>query len=173
MKRIVLVLVLALICTAVFAQEGEGLLQRTGIMFGFGNLLVPNESDDGYQSGVGMKGWLGNNSAVRALLFFELINDTVASTSQIDIGLAGGYEHHFTTGEVSPYLGALAGTYIALNGGTTVDLYFGGLFGAEFAVLDVLSVYGEYNLMAYIADPFFVISAGGIASARFGFIIYF
>ena len=173
MKRIALFSLLFLISMTAFSQEtSESLFEKTGIIFGFQDLLNPKDFEDGYQTGVGVKAWLSDSSALRVLLRFQLIPTTDPSTSHFGLGAA--YEHHFVQGTVSPYLGAFAGTSVVTDGGgSTVDLYFGGIFGGEMKLLDYLNIFGEYNLIFTVNDDGFGIDFGTGNNAHFGFILYF
>lgn len=189
-KRIsIAVLVVALaICLpgSLFAQEEERERKlklpdkRLGLIVNFtglANLLI-TEHDDGKQSGpageptggLGMKLWIGDKSAVRGLLDFRYQN--LGGTSDTWFGLSGAYEYHLLQRRVSPYLGLLAGLAVQTGTATDLGLYFGALLGAEFELVENLSLFGEYSLLVDINEPDFIIDLGLGNNAQIGIIVY-
>jgi hypothetical protein len=147
--------------------------KRIGLIVNFSglaNLALFEEHNDGVQTGMGMKLWLGEKAAVRALLDFNYLNDSVTSTTTFGFGAA--YEHHLIQRRVSPYLGALAGLAVQTGPANNVDLYFGGIFGAEFELVEHLNLFGEYNLLLSWIDPDFEIDLGLGNNAQLGIIVY-
>ncbi len=146
--------------------------KRFGLIVNFtglaGNLIA--EHTDEFQSGLGAKLWLGEKSAVRALLDFEHLNDD--GTKDSWFGLSGAFEYHLLQRRVSPYLGGLAG--IEVQTGTTNDLglYFGALLGAEFELVENINLFGEYAVLVSINEPIFSIDLGLGNNAQLGIIVY-
>ena len=101
-----------------------------------------------------------------------LITISDLSTSDLTIGLAASLEYHFTEAKVSPYTGAVAGTRISTGTANNLALYFGGLLGVEVQLLDYLSLYGEYSLLAAMDEPILEIDLGIGNSSQIGLIIY-
>lgn len=152
-----------------FAQEGGGFgLARSGIVFGFSSVLTPTGLTDAFQAGVGVKGWLNDQNALRGVLRLAFAPDQGAG-SQTDIGIGAAWERHLGAGPVTPYVGAFAGTSVVVQGGSDVDLYFGGVFGGEMPVMDNLHIFGEYDLRFLVDDIGFWLDN----VANFGFILYF
>jgi hypothetical protein len=186
-KRIsIAVLVVALaICLpgSLFAQEEERERKlklpdkRLGLIVNFTGLadFLITEHDDGMQrgpaaGGLGMKLWIGDKSAVRGLLDFRY--QSLGGTSDTWFGLSGAYEYHLLQRRVSPYLGALAGLAVQTGTATELRLYFGALLGAEFELVENLSLFGEYSLLVDIDEPNFIIDLGLGNNAQIGIIIY-
>jgi hypothetical protein len=146
--------------------------KRFGLIVNFTGLanLMITENSDLLQTGLGMKLWLGEKSAVRALLDFNYLNDSVNSTTTFGVGAA--YEYHLLQRRVSPYLGALAGLSLQTGPANNVDLYFGGMFGAEFELVESISLYGEYCLLFSWIDPNFEIDLGLGNATQLGIIVY-
>lgn len=147
--------------------------KRFGLIVNFRGLAdfaLFDEHNDGFQSGLGMKLWLGEKSAVRALLDFYHLNDSVTTTT--NFGLGGAFEYHLLQRRVSPYLGALAGLLVQTGPANNVGLYFGGMLGAEFELVENLNLFGEYALQVSIIDPDFEIDLGLGNNAQVGIIVY-
>jgi hypothetical protein len=137
---------------------------------GLANAALFGEYDDGIQGGMGMKLWLGEKSAVRGLIDF--LYDNQDGTATTNFGVSGAYEYHLLQRRISPYLGALAG--IAIETGATNDLgvYFGGLMGAEFELVENINLFGEYGLIVNINEPDFTIDLRLGNAGKLGIIIY-
>jgi hypothetical protein len=152
---------------------------RWGFLFDAKSLLALSGFEDGYQAGAGLKYWATPSIAARALVGVEhnTPKGSSVSTSTIGLGLAG--EWHFKRGAASPYAGPLLGArLLATTGQTTyVDLYFGGLVGAEAKILDNISFFGEYQLLASLDANGFTLTLGadgsGAGKALLGIIVYF
>jgi len=148
--------------------------QRLGIIFNATSLLgTVTQSDDGLSAGLGLKYWLGDKSALRALLEFEY-DETGTGTSTTAFGFSGAYEYHFVKGKVSPYTGGLAGveiTAVTANP-TNLALYLGAILGAEVRVLDYLGLFGEYNLRLTVDEPALNIGLALGNGAALGVIVY-
>jgi hypothetical protein len=153
--------------------------KRLGLIVNFAGLAVDalfGEYNDGGQTdpdhagGLGMKLWLGEKSAVRALLDIEHVN--YDGTKDSWFGLSGAYEYHLLQRRVSPYLGGLVG--VAAQTGTTNDLgiYFGPLLGAEFELVENLNLFGEYSLLVSFNEPEFSIDLGLGNAGKLGIIVY-
>jgi len=174
----VFLLSLFLVFSAVlYGQDEEELSEPAEHNIGFiFNLASPlpeiAESGDGIQSGLGIKYWLNRKIALRGLLDFYYINDSALNTSDLTFGLAASLEYHFTSGKVSPYAGAAVGTRIKTGTVNNLVFYFGGLLGVEVELLDYLSLYGEYSLLAAMDEPTFKIDLGIGNSSQIGLIIY-
>lgn len=174
----IFLLSLFLIFSAVlYGQNEEELREPVDHNIGFifnlaGPLLKIDESGDGIQSGLGIKYWLNRKIALRGLFDFYYVNDSTLSTSELTIGLAASLEYHFTEGKVSPFTGVIAGTRISTGTVNNLVLYFGGLLGVEVELLDYLSLYGEYSLLAAMDEPILEIDLGIGNSSQIGLVIY-
>lgn len=160
-----------------YGQDEEELREPVDHKIGFiFNLASPlpdiDESGDGIQSGLGIKYWLNRKIALRGLLDFYYINDSTLSTSDLTVGLAASLEYHFTEGKVSPYTGVMVGTRFSTGTVNNLILYFGGLLGVEVKLLDYLSLYGEYSLLAAMDEPILEIDLGIGNSSQMGLVIY-
>jgi len=154
-------------------ESREPVDHNIGFIFNLtGPLLEIDESGDGIQSGLGIKYWLSRKMALRGLLDLYYVNDSTVSTSDLTVGLAASLEYHFTEGKVSPYTGATAGTRISTGTVNNLVLYFGGLLGVEVKLLDYLSLYGEYSLLAAMDEPILEIDLGIGNGSQIGLIIY-
>ncbi|MBA7578425.1 hypothetical protein ES708_20287 [subsurface metagenome] len=154
-------------------KSREPVDRKIGFIF---NILgpLPNiaESDDGIQSGLGIKYWLNRKMALRGLFDLYYVNDSTLSTSELTVGVAASLEYHFTEGKVSPYAGATVGTRIKTGSVNNLVLYFGGLLGVEVKLLDYLSLYGEYSLLAAMDEPILEIDLGIGNNSQIGLVIY-
>ena len=175
---LVFLLSLFLIFSAVlYGQDEEELRAPVDHNIGFiFNILGPlpriAESGDGIQSGLGIKYWLNRKIALRGLFVFNYINNSTLSTSDLTFGLAASLEYHFTDDKVSPYTGAVVGTRISTGTVNNLVLYFGGILGVELQLLDYLSLYGEYNLLAAMDEPILEIDLGIGNGSQIGLVIY-
>jgi hypothetical protein len=150
-----------------------------GLMFSAQNLLSPNGFKDGYQPGAGIKYWVTPSIAARALVSIDYNEPKGSdiSTTLLGFGLAG--EWHPKSADVSPYLGPLLGLRTDMMTGqtTTIDLYFGALFGVEFKIIGPLSAFAEYDLVASFDANGTSINLGtdgsGGGKALIGFCVYF
>ena len=106
------------------------------------NLIA--EHTDNVQGGLGMKLWLGEKSAVRAILDFQ--HQNVSGTADTWIGASGAFEYHFLQRRVSPYGGGLAGLTVQTGTANDLGLYFGALLGAEFE----LGNGGQIGIIVYL-----------------------
>lgn len=181
---LVLALALAASCTAFSETKGsaDG-SNRWGILLDCKNLLALNGFEDGYQAGAGAKYWIKPDIAARALVRIEHNTPPEESSSpaRTELGLgAAGEWHPAKRSAASPYLGGLAGfQLVAVEGAdeTLVDLYLGGLFGVEVKLLDSISCFAEYQLLAAWDIKGFTLSLGAEGSdtsrALIGLIFYF
>ena len=174
---VLLVVFVVLLPAGLAAQEEEktGLNlkdKRLGLIFNFiglaGDLI--DEHTDNVQGGLGMKLWLGEKTAVRALLDLKHTNDSV--TTRTLIGASGAFEYHFLQRRVSPYGGGLAGLTLETGAANDLGLYFGALLGAEFELVENLNLFAEYNLLVEINEPDFTIDLGLGNSGQIGIIVY-
>ena len=179
-KHISIVLLVAALViglpTGVSAQEEKERTlklpeRRVGLIVNFAGLAgdMIAEFDDGYQGGLGIKVWFGEKSALRGLVDFSRASDTDTTT----FGVGAAYEYHLTRTRVSPYLGGLAGLNIDSTAGTTDTVFYvGGMLGAEFQLVEGVSLFGEYALTFEFADPDFFIDLGLGNNAAVGIIVY-
>ena len=157
------------------AQAKKADLQgrKLGLIFNIGpQVFAIGEAGDPVQAGLGLKYWLGEKAALRGLLAFNYLSDSVAGTSNTSFGLSGTFEYHFLTGKVSPYTGGLAGIRIDTGAANNFRFYLGGILGAEVAVMDNLGLYAEYNLLLSMDEPQFEIDLGIGNGAQIGVIVY-
>jgi hypothetical protein len=148
-----------------------------GVIFNTDGLLLGLKD---YQAGVGLKiGW--GKVGLRGLFAF-----TINGSSQTfagDLGLT--VEYHLVPGPVSPYVGAsITGGYITqTNISSTLSFSAGAVAGVEVFILDFLSVFAEYSLVASLTNTtdlqstqstfdYLVNTAMG-NSAQIGIVIYF
>ena len=145
--------------------------KRLGLIFNFTGLAINliAEHTDNVQGGLGMKLWLGEKSAVRAILDFQ--HQNVSGTADTWIGASGAFEYHFLQRRVSPYGGGLAGLTVQTGTANDLGLYFGALLGAEFELVENLNLFGEYNLLIEINEPSFDIDLGLGNNAQIGIIV--
>lgn len=174
---VLLVVFVVLLPAGLAAQEEEktGLNlkdKRLGLIFNFiglaGDLIA--EHTDNVQGGLGMKLWLGEKTAVRALLDLEHTNDSVTTSTWI--GASGAFEYHFLQRRVSPYGGGLAGLTLETGAANDLGIYFGALLGAEFELVENLNLFAEYNLLVEINEPDFTIDLGLGNNTQIGIIVY-
>jgi hypothetical protein len=179
---VLLVVFVVLLPAGLAAQEEEktGLNlkgKRIGLIFNFLGLadLLIGEHDDSGQTGataggLGLKLWLGEKSAVRALL--DLQHQNVSGTTDTYFGLSAAFEYHFLQRRVSPYGGGLAGLQVQTGTANDLGVYFGALLGAEFELVENLNLFGEYNLLVMINEPDFTVDLGLGNNAQIGIIVY-
>ncbi len=139
------------------------------------NLVTPfilAGAGDSVQTGLGMKLWLNDRSVLRGLVSFTLDIDTVADTTDMGFGLSAAYEHHWSTGKVSPYVGGIVGTQMGIGAGPGLSVYLGGLLGAEVEIIESVAFFAEYALIFRMADPNLFIDLGIGNNAFLGVIIY-
>jgi len=147
--------------------------QKLGLIFNVTDILLDiGEYIDGVQGGLGLKYWLGDKMALRALLDVYHNSDSAAGTSTTTFGLSGAFEYHFTKGKVSPYTGGLLGVSITTGDTSDLDLYLAGILGAEVRVLDYLGLFGEYNLRLRVNEPDFWIEMIQGNNLQIGVIVY-
>jgi hypothetical protein len=188
MKRRNRILVLALTLAASYAaySESKGSADgssRWGLLLDCKNLLALNGFEDGYQAGAGAKYWISPSIAARALVRIDHNTppEDSAAPASTEFGLgAAGEWHPAKRSAASPYLGGLAGFQLVAEEGadkTLIDLYLGGLFGVEVKLLDSISCFAEYQLLAAWDIKGFTLSLGteGSDSSRaiIGLIFYF
>jgi hypothetical protein len=186
MKRktwIVICLVVVLACGVALAAGAQAKKaekkmdlggQKLGLIFNATSLLgTVSESSDTELFGLGLKYWLGEKAALRALLEFDFNNDG-AGTSTTLFGLSGAFEYHLVKGKVSPYTGGIAGIEIDAQTGAATNLAFflGGLLGVEVRLLDYLGLFAEYNLRLTFAEPQVDIELGLGNAGQIGVIVY-
>jgi hypothetical protein len=146
---------------------------KLGLIFNIGApLITVGDYADNFQGGLGLKLWLKEKVALRALLDLEYLNDSDLDISDFTIGVGAGLEYHFLPRKVSPYAGLIGGTRIQTGSVNEVALYAGGLLGAELFILDYLSFYAEYSLLMTIDEPQFSVDLGMGNASQVGVIIY-
>jgi hypothetical protein len=147
--------------------------QRLGLVFNAANLLLGIvESSDAVSAGLGLKYWLGQKAALRAVLDFTHYSDSDTNASDTAFGLSGTFEYHFVKGKVSPYTGGLFGVRMQTGDTNDLDLYLGGILGVEVRVLDYLGLFAEYDLRLHMNEPEFWIDLGLGNNAQLGVIVY-
>jgi len=145
--------------------------KRIGLIVNFTGLAngMIADSNDGFQAGLGMKVWFREKSALRGLIDFSRASDA----DRTIFGLGAAYEYHLSQTRVSPYLGGLTGLNIDSTAGTTDTVFYvGAMLGAEFQLVEGVSLFGEYTLTFEFADPDFFIDLGLGNSSAVGIIIY-
>ena len=171
--RIAVLVVIAMVAwgTAAYGEEKKPF----GIIFNTGSLLLNIES---YQGGVGVK-IPGETVAVR------LGGDIFAANSfdTISFGIGAAIERHFRPGKASPYYGGFANLgFTSQKNETDADNWVqsstlsasaGGLLGAEYFLLDNLSVFAEYALAADIGYVVTKTSSDGTVGETSDFSITF
>jgi hypothetical protein len=158
---------------------GDAPSGRWGLLFSAKNLLALDGFEDRYQAGAGVKFWATPSIAARGLLCLDhnTAPDSGPSRTTVGLGLAG--EWHPSRGAISPYVGALFGTraLARTDQETAIAFYFGGIFGAEAKLLDAVSFFAEYELVASVDATGFSVNLGtgnlGGGQAIIGFAIYF
>jgi len=148
--------------------EGE----RVGLVFNLWDLAGDAASTDGLSAGLGLKYWLAEKMALRALLDFEYTRNSNLDTTDVYFGLSGAFEYHFVKGRVSPYTGGLIGMRIRAGDASDLGLALAGLFGVEARVLDSLGLFAEYNLRLYLNEPVFDFELGIGNGGALGVIVY-
>lgn len=183
-KRSVVALSLLLtVYAASFAQAKASSESKWGFLFDCKNLLALNGFEDGYQAGAGIKYWINQSIAARALVRIDHNTPSEESggisRTELGLGLAGEW-HPGQRGTASPYLGAMAGFQTEKFSNideTTIDLYCGGIFGVEVKLLQSISCFAEYQLLAAWDINGFTLSLGTEGSdgsrALIGLIFYF
>jgi hypothetical protein len=150
--------------------------QRLGFIFNiwdFGDVAAKDgDSTRDLNAGIGLKYWIGNKSAVRALLDFDHYRDSTLDITRTFFGLSGAFEYHFKTGKVSPYTGGLAGVRIQTGDTSDLELALGGLLGVEVRFMDVLGLFGEYTLQFRINDPETWFDLGAGNGGSIGVVVY-
>lgn len=175
MKKAAVAMVLAVSTIFMLSAETGG--ERWGLMFNLADILSADAYSDGYQAGAGIKYLPRPDIGIRGLLGID--HNSQDSVSRTVVGLGAAGEWHFMRGLVSPYAGALAGSRFLFETGqdTSVDLYFGGLFGVEARIVKNLALFAEYDLVASFDDDGFSLRLGlpssSVGGAIVGFIVYF
>jgi hypothetical protein len=152
---------------------------KWGLLFNAKNLLSLDGFEDGYQAGAGVKYWAWPKMAVRGLIGVDHNTNSTGTYSLTIIGLGLAGEWHPKRAEVSPYLGPLLGGRMLAetNQTTKVDLYFGGMFGAEAKIMGPLWAFAEYDLVASFDINGFSVNLGtngsGGGKAMIGIVVYF
>ena len=148
--------------------------QRLGIIFNATSILgTIAESSDGVLAGLGLKYWLSDKGALRGLLEFDLSNPGAGTTTTV-FGLSAAFEYHFVKGKVSPYTGGIAGIEVTAVTGNpaNLELFLGGLLGAEVRILDFLGLFAEYNLRLTFDEPALDFELGLGNAGQIGVIVY-
>lgn len=132
---------------------------------------------DGYQFGAGGKLWFDEKLAIRASTGLYA-NTPVAGDASTIYTLGAGIEFHRAGGPMSPFAGAIAGLGLETTAGTVeTSLYIGAVFGAELALTEHLSLFGEYQAKLIVSPDGTTIAIADIgqsaSGAGFGLILYF
>ena len=149
--------VILLFCHA-FAKEkgdeGPGMFSRdnpykTGIIFNVNDILLDVES---YQGGIGLKRYFSDQGAYRAAFNFGYSN----SSNSWLVSVGNTVEHHFVTGQISPYIGGFLDIGYASYKDeidaanwtkvTSIPLSAGPVLGVEVEIFNVLSLFAEYSI---------------------------
>jgi len=159
-KNVVLIIIFCIGFSYVYSQGEddstelpiieEKAITQWGFIFNTNNLLLDIES---YQAGVGFKVLRDNNVALRLLgdIFYSYNANTFSAT------LGVTYEKHFKPGRLSPYWGGfLEAGYMGQKSeginsdnwtmNNTVPVSLGAVLGAEFFIMEFLSIFAEYSL---------------------------
>ena len=154
-----------------------------GLLFDAKNLLALDGFEDGYQAGAGVKYWINPSIAARALVMIDHVTPPEDSLLPVDtkLGLSLAGEWHPTKrSNASPYLGGLVGFRswaVETVPETRIDIYLGGIFGVEVKLLQSISCFAEYQLLAAWDIQGFSLSLGTEGSdgsrALLGLIFYF
>jgi hypothetical protein len=183
-RGVIAISLLLTVYTASFAQVKVSSENKWGFLFDCKNLLALNGFEDGYQAGAGVKYWISQDIAARALVRIDHNTPpedqpAALASTEIGLGLAGEW-HPRQRAAASPYVGALAGfqTLSEENADETlIDFYFGGIFGVEAKLLQSISCFAEYQLLAAWDIDGFTLSLGTEGSdgsrALLGLIFYF
>lgn len=151
-------------------QSGKGF----AFIFNLGDqIFAVNDYNDGGGGigGLGIKYWLLNNLALRALLMLNL--QTQADTFSSRLGIGAGAELHLVQSDVSPYLGGLAGIFTEpVPQGTALNFYLGAIVGAEAKLWNYLSAYAEYSLMMTFREDSFDMNLGMGNGGQIGLLFY-
>jgi opacity protein-like surface antigen len=179
-KKVALILAL-FVCTS-FAQK-EGPFVGAGskaILFSFGGLS--NMAANNFDGGAGIKFFLASPMAIRVGVQANVSGTTTpanpvapqvgmdGSTSSTTIGVEGALEVHLTTTRLTPYLGGGVGFSLTSNeskpsvagtapiyqtttksGGTSINFFV--MMGAEYFVVDQISLAAEYRLGYSLFSP--------------------
>ena len=136
---IIMLIVLGMMSSTILvAQEVPEILleHKLGLIFNIGApLLSIEEHNDDVQSGLGVKLWINDKSALRALLDLNFLNDSGAGTTVFTLGIGSAFEYHLLREKISPYIGAVGGVRFETGAGNNLTLYAGGLLGAEVALV--------------------------------------
>jgi hypothetical protein len=175
-RRTILVFILLVMSTALIAEGKPGVhKQSIGMMFQIQglSLLVDNVTIYDTTAGAGVKFWLLEELALRAIVFFNLNYASATDQTTIRTGLSAGAEYHFIKGVVSPYAGAFGGLEF-LSGplGDGTDFHIGAMVGVELTPLEFLSFFIEYTLLATFQETGTEVDFGLDHAPVFGVIIY-
>lgn len=178
--------VLLVVITTSAAADGGSLIPNLspakgpndlGVIFSMNDLLLGLES---YQAGLGAKiGW--GKFCLRGL--FDFTVNGSASAFAMNLGVTA--EYHLNPGPISPYIGGSAGGgYMTQSNITSaVSFSIGAVAGVEVFILDFLSVFAEYALVANFTNTTdlqssqstfdYLIKTGMGNNAKLGIVIYF
>ena len=173
---IVLVFALVSLVAVGAGAQGKGATGgKLGIVFNVPNLLLQiAEANDEVAAGLGLKYWLAQKMALRAILDFNYNNNSATGVTTTTFGLSGAFEYHFVRARVSPYAGGLAGINIATATGTPSNFafYLAGILGAEVTLIDSVALFAEYNLRLFFDEPIFNLNVMLGNNAQLGLIVY-
>lgn len=170
MRKSLLVVVLVLVSVSFLSAEASP--RALGMIFQLKNLLLSiDSSNDGYQTGIGLKWWPRDQIALRGLLGLDFNSNN--GQTWTELGASAGIEYHPVRGELSPYFGGYAGAHATMNVATAFALFFGGMVGAEMRVWKNVGIFAEYDLLVSFDDNGFSVATRAGGGAQLGLIIYF
>ena len=142
MKRLILVIVIAVFGVAAFAQAKPG---QFGIQGGF---ILTGLTNITSGTDLGCKVWVTDAMALRASL--GLLSQSTAGTTTTGFTLGAGLEYHFAgKGSVSPYVGAevgYSGVSVSTGASTPSDVAVDAVFGGEYFLTSNFSWGGQLML---------------------------
>ena len=153
--------ILAISGTAVAQEEKE--MKPFGIIFNTGSILLEIES---YQAGIGIK-TLGEKFNIR------YSGDIFAANSfnTLSLGFGMALEKPLKPGKVTPYIGGFGKLSLTSQRTTTdednwtnnisIPVSVGGLLGAEYDLIENISIFAEYELAADIGISISRVSTSG------------
>jgi hypothetical protein len=179
-RKTTCMIIMLVLCPVLFAESKNGVHKNSfGIMFQIESFSTPidNYTDGGFyggQGGLGVRYWLFEELVLRAVVYFDLRSIAATSQTAMNLGVSAGAEYHFVKGQISPYVGGMAGlehVSDALQSGT--DYFFGAFFGVELSPMDVLAFFIEYSLLVTFRETGVEVDLGYNHLPTFGLIIYF
>lgn len=146
---------------------------KVGLLMNLGaGLFDVNEYSDNFQSGIGIKKWMPNNSAIRGLVNLHLYYHRLLEQFHCSCGIGFTYEKHLSSRILTPFCGFTGGAQFAVYPKFSYDIYGGAILGAEAHLLDYLSLFVEYDLLLEFGDAQYALDLGIGNNAQIGLIIY-